>query len=72
MVLITTTDESTGGTTSSGSDVSSSSLSVAQIHEDAAGRERENLNDEYVVFENTEGTSLDISGWTVSDEADHE
>ncbi|MFC6835302.1 MBL fold metallo-hydrolase [Halomarina ordinaria] len=44
-------------------------LSVATIHADAAGDDRENLNDEYVVFENTGEASLDLSGWTVSDEA---
>jgi len=62
---------STEDTTSSGGTVSSDSLLIAQIHEDAAGRERDNLNDEYIVFENTESSSLDVSEWSVSDEADH-
>jgi competence protein ComEC len=46
-------------------------LAVAEIHADAAGTERENLNDEYVVLENTGDTTVDLSGWTLSDAADH-
>lgn len=45
------------------------SVSISQIHEDAAGNDNNNLNDEYVVFENTDSTSVDLSGWTVSDES---
>jgi competence protein ComEC len=43
-------------------------LAVADINADAAGDDRENLNDEYVVFENTGDDPLDLSGWTVKDE----
>lgn len=46
-------------------------LVIAEIHEDATGDEYENLNDEYVVFENAGEESLALGGWTVSDEADH-
>ena len=46
-------------------------LAIAEIHEDAAGDDRQNLNDEYVVFENRGATALDLSGWTVADEANH-
>ncbi|WP_241692765.1 lamin tail domain-containing protein [Haloarcula salina] len=46
-------------------------LIVANIHEDASGNDHENENDEYVVFENTGETTLDLSGWTVEDEADN-
>jgi len=46
-------------------------LDVHNVHEDAEGDDHENLNDEYVVFENTGSATLDISGWTVEDEADH-
>jgi micrococcal nuclease len=53
------------------SDTTPSGLSVAQIHEDAAGAERDNLNDEYIILENLGNSSLDLSGWTVSDDADH-
>ncbi|CCQ34988.1 transforming DNA uptake protein (plasmid) [Halorhabdus tiamatea SARL4B] len=49
----------------------SGTLAIAEIHEDAQGTERENLNDEYVVFENTGDEALDLSGWTVDDAADH-
>lgn len=45
-------------------------LSIVEIHEDAEGRDGENLNDEYVVLANR-GDPIDLSGWTVSDEADH-
>lgn len=61
-------DQSTTTTTDGGSD---GGLAVAEVHADAAGNDHENLNDEYVVFENTGSDSLDISGWTVRDEADH-
>ncbi|MFO8115500.1 MAG: lamin tail domain-containing protein [Halorubrum sp.] len=44
-------------------------LEVAAINADAEGDDRENLNDEYVVFENTGEDPIDLSGWTVEDEA---
>ncbi|WP_123623324.1 lamin tail domain-containing protein [Halorubrum sp. CSM-61] len=44
-------------------------LTVAEIHADATGDDRDNLNDEYVVFENTGNETLDLSGWTIEDEA---
>jgi len=46
-------------------------LVVTNIHEDASGNDHENENDEYIVFENTGESSLELSGWTVEDEADH-
>lgn len=46
-------------------------LSITTIHEDAEGNDNTNLNDEYVVFENTGNQSLDLTGWTVADEAGH-
>lgn len=46
-------------------------LELVTIHADAAGDESENLNDEYVVFENTGSTSVDLSGWELADAADH-
>lgn len=49
----------------------SSGLSITDIHADAAGNDNDNLNDEYVVLENTGTETLDLSGWTVSDEAGH-
>ncbi|UPM45315.1 lamin tail domain-containing protein [Halocatena salina] len=50
---------------------SESSLSITEIHADAAGNDNDNLNDEYVVFENTGTDTLDLSGWSVSDDAGH-
>ncbi len=47
------------------------SLAIVDIHADAAGDDRENLNDEFVVFGNRGETALDLSGWTVTDDADH-
>jgi endonuclease YncB( thermonuclease family) len=58
-------DDSDGGSGGSGS------LVVASVHEDARGNDHDNLNDEYIVFENTGSGSLSIGGWSVSDEADH-
>ena len=52
--------------TATGSD---GALAVATIHADAEGDDRENLNDEYVVFENAGTETLDLSEWTVEDEA---
>lgn len=46
-------------------------LELVRIHADATGNDNENLNDEYLVFENTGAEPLDLSGWTVADEADH-
>jgi micrococcal nuclease len=46
-------------------------LSVAQIHADASGNDNVNLNDEYVIFENIGSDTLDLSGWSISDEAHH-
>jgi len=64
----TTTESPT--TTEESSD--SASLSVVEVHEDAAGNDNENLNDEYVVFENEGTDPLTLGDWTVTDEADHE
>lgn len=47
-------------------------LRLAEIHADAEGDDRENLNDEYLVFSNAGTEEIDISGWTVRDEANHE
>ena len=46
-------------------------LAVATINADAEGDDGENLNDEYVAFENTGDEPIDLSGWTVEDEAAH-
>ncbi len=44
-------------------------IQVATTHPDAVGNDGDNLNDEYVVFENVGSGSLDLTGWTVQDEA---
>jgi competence protein ComEC len=44
-------------------------LEIVEINADAEGDDGDNLNDEYVVFENTDDGPLDIGGWTVTDEA---
>lgn len=46
-------------------------LSIVEIHADAEGDDHENLNDEYITFENTGDGELDLSGWSLADEADH-
>ena len=51
---------------------SASGVAIADIHADAAGNDNQNLNDEYVTLTNTGETALDLSGWTVSDEAGHQ
>ncbi|WP_232687502.1 lamin tail domain-containing protein [Halobacterium zhouii] len=58
-------------TTATGRPGTSSGLAVVTVHEDASGDEYDNLDDEYVVFENAGDQPLDLSEWTVVDEAGH-
>ncbi|MFC7187074.1 lamin tail domain-containing protein [Halorubrum yunnanense] len=44
-------------------------LEVAAINADAEGDDRQNLNDEYVAFENAGDDPIDLGGWTLEDEA---
>ncbi|WP_160135505.1 lamin tail domain-containing protein [Halococcus salsus] len=67
----TSTDPSTSTITSDGGTDTGSALAVRTVHADAEGDESENLNDEYIVFENTGSTSLNISGWTIEDRSSH-
>ncbi len=60
----TTTAVADGGTPVQGGE-----LSLTDINADADGDDRENLNDEYLVFQNNGSEPLDLSGWTVEDEA---
>nr|WP_303647115.1 lamin tail domain-containing protein [Haloarchaeobius salinus] len=46
-------------------------LSLVEVHADAAGNDNENLNDEYLVFENTGDSTLDLGGWVLEDAAGH-
>ncbi len=65
----TTTAAATATPTTDGGANAAPSLSVVEINADAQGDDRENLNDEYVVFENTGDAPIDLSGWTVEDAA---
>lgn len=65
----TATNATPTGTTTPTRTASESGLVVAEIRADATGNDNENLNDEYVVFENRGAKALNVSGWTVSDEA---
>ncbi|MGM0592524.1 MAG: lamin tail domain-containing protein [Halobacteriota archaeon] len=56
-------------TPSPGVDDESSGIEITEIHADAAGDDRENLNDEYVTIANTGDGRVDLAGWTVRDEA---
>lgn len=44
---------------------------IGVINADATGDDRENLNGEYVVIQNPTNETVNLSGWTVSDEASH-
>ena len=44
---------------------------AVSVHEDAAGNDNENLNDEYVTLTNRGESPLDLEGWIVADEAGH-
>ena len=46
-------------------------VAIAKAHADAEGNDRENLCDEYIMIENRDDTSVDLTGWTVYDEAHH-
>ena len=47
----------------------SGDLVIDRIRADAAGDDRDNLNDEYVVFRNAGAEPLMMGGWTVADES---
>ena len=55
----------------SGAAEADAALVVAEIHADATGNDHENLDDEYIIFENAGDEPLDLSGWRVRDEAGH-
>jgi len=46
-------------------------LEVIRFHYDAAGNDNRNLNDEYFVLKNISDAPINMSGWTVRDEAGH-
>jgi competence protein ComEC len=55
--------------TDGGTSASDGTLKIETVNADANGNDRENLNDEYMVFRNSGETALELSGWTVSDPA---
>ncbi|WP_206425027.1 lamin tail domain-containing protein [Halosimplex salinum] len=61
----------TDGGTDTATATDADALVVDEINADAEGDDRENLNDEYVVFRNAGDDALDLGGWTVEDEAAH-
>ena len=63
------TTEPTGTTVATDGGTADGELIVDEINADAAGDDRENLGDEYVVFANDGDDPLDLTGWTVEDEA---
>jgi len=46
-------------------------VAIAEAHADAEGNDWDNLYDEYIVIENGGDASVDLTGWTVYDEAHH-
>ena len=44
---------------------------ITHVHYDAEGNDNENLNDEYVVIKNLGEAAVDLTGWTLRDEAGH-
>jgi micrococcal nuclease len=48
-----------------------SALAVADIQADAPGNDHENLGGEYVGFRNEGSEPIDLTGWTVEDDAAH-
>ncbi|PSQ11962.1 endonuclease [Halobacteriales archaeon QS_5_70_15] len=67
------TDTDSGGTATAtpATGRSDGRLRVVEIAADAPGNDNENLDGEHVVLENAAEESLDLSGWTVTDEAGH-
>lgn len=46
-------------------------IAIGKAHADAEGSDRDNLCNEYIVIENRRDTSVDLTGWTIYDEAHH-
>ncbi len=46
-------------------------IAVAMVHADAQGDDWQNLCNEYIVIENRNDAPVNLTGWTVSDEANH-
>jgi micrococcal nuclease len=46
-------------------------ITILEIHADAEGNDNENLNDEYVIFENHGSSIIDLTGWFAHDESNN-
>ena len=42
-------------------------IEIVNVHADAEGDDRRNLNDEYIVIENQSKNPIDLTGWTITD-----
>jgi competence protein ComEC len=67
-VLTTTAFDTYDGTITSNRDT----IDVQAVYADAQGDEYDNLNDECVVLENSGDGDLDLIGYPVTDEVDHQ
>lgn len=50
---------------------SESGIRVVEISADPEGKDRNNLNEEYIVVKNTGDAPIDLTGWRVKDEDGH-
>jgi len=46
-------------------------IAIAEAHGDAEENDWDNVCDEYIVIENRDDASVDLTGWTIYDEAHH-
>lgn len=46
-------------------------LAIVEVHADAEGNDRHNLNDEFIALAHHGQTPINLTGWTVSDTANH-
>ncbi|WP_435348651.1 lamin tail domain-containing protein [Haloarchaeobius sp. HRN-SO-5] len=71
-VTVRETFDATGtGASSTSVAADGGGLSLVDVHADASGDDNENLDDEYVVLENTGDSTLDLGGWRLEDSAGH-
>lgn len=66
------TEPTTSSPSSGGSDRGDGSeIVVSSIHAAAPGNDHENLNEEYIELTNEGNSLVDMTGWMLSDEANH-
>lgn len=61
----------TDATTTGDEDGSAPNVRVSNIEADPSGDDRTALNNEYVVLENTGSAPVNLTGWTIKDDASH-